>query len=202
LQAFYSWIDRLRAAAPDDRAEVEAKIWAEYGVEKAVFALDMSQFSLFVRRNGILAYLGLIREMQQATVPVVESAGGHVVKCEADNLLALFDTPQQAIAAGVSINRLLDARRAQASDRPLEVSIGIDFGRILWIQGADCFGDPVNLAFKLGEDLAHAREILVTDRVREALGESTPYPIEELRMSISGLELTAYRVHYSATRPA
>lgn len=201
MQAFFSWIDRLRAASPAERPDVEAQIWAEYGVEKAVLALDMSQFSLFVRRNGILAYLGLIREMQQVTVPLVEFAGGHVVKCEADNLLALFDTPAQAIEAGVAINRVLDARRAEASDRPLEVSIGIDFGRILWIKGADCFGDPVNLAFKLGEDLAHAREILVTDRVRDALGESTPYPIEELKLSISGLELTAYRVGYSATRP-
>lgn len=201
MQSFFAWIDKLRAATPEDRPAVESQIWAEYGVDRAVLALDMSQFSLYVRRNGILAYLSLIREMQQVATPLVQAAGGHVVKCEADNLMALFPGPAAAIDAAVAINRALEERRREAADRPLAVSIGIDFGRILWIKGADCFGDSVNLAYKLGEDLAQPGEVLVTDRVRELLDATTPYPIEELKMSISGLELTTYRVNYAA-RPA
>lgn len=200
-QDFYARIDQLRGAALADRAAMEAQIWADYGVEKAVLALDMSHFSLFVRRNGILAYLGLIREMQLLAGPLVEASSGHVVKCEADNLMALFDAPIQAIEAAVAIHHALEQRAARTNDRTLEVSIGIDFGRILWIRGADCFGDSVNLAYKLGEDLAHGGEVLVTDRARETLAASPPYPLEELRMSISGLEFTVYRVVY-ASRPA
>lgn len=198
---FYARIDQLRGASLADRADLEAKIWAEYGVEKAVLALDMSHFSLYVRRNGILAYLGLIREMQLLATPLVEASAGHVVKCEADNLMALFDSPALAIQAAAAIHGALEIRAANAGDRALEVSIGIDFGRILWIRGADCFGDSVNLAYKLGEDLAHSGEVLVTDRARATLPASLPYPLEELRMSISGLEFTVYRVVYTP-RPA
>ena len=63
MQAFLALVDRLNEARAEERARVEAEIWERFGVEQALLALDMSQFSLSVRRSGILPYLGLIRRM-------------------------------------------------------------------------------------------------------------------------------------------
>jgi class 3 adenylate cyclase len=42
------------------------------------------------------------------------------------------------------------------------VAVGIGYGEILDLDAMNCFGDEVNMAFKLGEDVARGLEILVT----------------------------------------
>ena len=39
------------------RQHIEAQLWDEYGMESAVFVLDMSGFSLLTRKYGIVHYL-------------------------------------------------------------------------------------------------------------------------------------------------
>ena len=192
MQSFFALIDHLNSCAEDERARVQERVWSAFGVEKAILALDMSEFSLSVRRSGILPYLGQIRRMQVTTAPIVRECGGEVVKYVADNLMAVFPDGAEAVRAAVMINRELPA-----SDTGPAVSIGIDHGRFLMIPGADCFGDPVNVAYKLGEDLARPGEILVTAAVRARLGEKAGHELREQQVSISGLEFVAYSVVYS-----
>jgi len=52
----------------------------------------------------------------------------------------------------------------------------------------------VNVAHKLGEDLARAGEILVTAEAARRLGAEPGVRLEPLSFSISGLELRAFRV--------
>jgi len=195
VRAFYVLIDRMNAAAGDERARIEQLIRDIFEVEKAVFALDMSGFSLTVRREGILAYLGMIRRMQQITAPLVTRFGGEVVKFEADNLFALFDVPADAARAALAINRAL-AEEAGTQGRPIRVSIGIDFGPILSVPGSDCFGDTVNTACKLGEDIAEAGEVLMTRAARDRLDADVlaEVDIEDLTLSVSGIEIQTARV--------
>jgi class 3 adenylate cyclase len=44
--------------------------------------------------------------------------------------------------------------------------VGLGFGKVLRIGDADVFGAEVNATSKLGEDIAKAWEILVTDTVK------------------------------------
>lgn len=44
----------------------------------------------------------------------------------------------------------------------LAFSVGIDVGDLLLLETEDCFGDAVNLAYKLGEDIARPGEVMVT----------------------------------------
>jgi class 3 adenylate cyclase len=193
VRAFYVLIDRMNAAEPDERPRIEQMIRENFEVEKAVFALDMSGFSLTVRRDGILAYLGLNRRMQLITGPCVARFGGEVVKFEADNLFALFDRPDDAVRAALAINRAL---RDEPRDRAIRVAIGIDFGRLLSVPGSDCFGDPVNIASKLGEDLAEADEVLLTRAASERLTPEllAEVDLEEITLSIAGIEIHTSRV--------
>ena len=193
MREFYALIDRMNAAAPDERLQIESDIRKQFEVQKAVFALDMSGFSLTVRRDGILAYLGMIRRMQNITSPIIVEFGGVLVKHEADNVLALFDRPADAVRAALKINEQL---LMQGSDRLIRVSIGIDFGRLLSIDGADCFGDPVNTACKLGEDIAQAGEILISHAARVQLDEQflAHAEVTDLMLSIAGIHIPAARV--------
>lgn len=185
MNAFFSLIDQLNRH-PQQKEELESLIWQTFGARKAILALDMSGFSLTVRREGILAYLRQIRRMQEAALPLVRQCMGDIVKCEADNLMAVFDHCPDAVNAAVAINRA-----CAAIGQP--VSIGIDYGHILLIPATDCYGDAVNLAFKLGEDIARADEVLLTDAVRQQLEPGLP-SLKEEHFSISGLDLRVWRV--------
>ncbi len=192
MQAFLALVDRLNGASAEERARVEAEIWDRFGVEKALLALDMSQFSLSVRRSGILPYLGLIRRMPAVTAPLVQHHGGAVVKYAADNMIAIFDTPAEAVQAAVEINRAI----VEGGER-FQVAIGVDHGRFIRGDGADSYGDAVNGACKVGEDVAAAGEILLTAAARERLAEAFPYPLKEQRVSVSGLEVRVFAVEYA-----
>ena len=76
-------------------------------------------------------------------------------------------------------------------------SIGIDFGEVLLIEHADCFGDAVNLAYKLGEDIGRPGEVLVTQAVHDQLRGGTGLAgvqLQEATVSVSGLAVVAYTV--------
>lgn len=197
MKSFFALLDRLNVAPDESRADIERFIWETFQCDKAVLALDMSGFSTSVRRNGILPYLCQIRRMQLLTGPVLRDYDGELVKYEADNLLAVFDDPRQAVEAAIAINRIvLTSSPSSRAGSPLEVCIGIDYGRLLLVPGTDCFGDPKNIAYKLGEDVARPGEILITKEMRERLGENPPFQLEEMVLSLSGLELVAYKVLY------
>lgn len=191
MQSFFALIDHLNTCAAAERGRVEELVWNAFGVERAVMALDMSDFSLMARRSGILPYLAQIRRMQVVTAPIVRDCGGEVIKHMADNLTAVFPDGREAVRAAVGINQAL--RRTEGAP---QVSIGIDYGRFLMVQGADCYGDPVNVAYKLGEDLARPGEILITANVRARLGPEAE-ALREQQVSISGLEFLAYSVAYA-----
>lgn len=189
MRAFFAVIDRYAEAGAAERDALENDIWQLYGTDRAILALDMSEFSLTVRRDGILSYLCRIRRMHAITEPVVKDRGGEVVKYEADNLLAAFADADQALAAAVTMReRLLQDRLAQP------VSIGLGFGRILLIPGVEAHGDAVNVAFKLGEDVAVTGEILASREFVEALREPASQMADPQNISIAGLQLQAYRI--------
>jgi class 3 adenylate cyclase len=187
MQAFLALVDRLNEARGEERARVESEIWERFGVERAILALDMSQFSLSVRRAGILPYLGLIRRMQALTGPIVARHGGAVVKYTADNMIATFARVGEAAAAAIEINRAI----SQGGER-FSVSMGVDFGRFLLIDGSDCYGDPVNVACKLGEDVAGPGEVLVTAAARAGLEAAFPHALRDQKVSVSGLEVYVF----------
>ncbi len=195
MERFYARIDALDGLDPVSRAQAEERLRADYEVELAILVLDLSGFSMRVRRGGIVPHLRRIRRMQSLATPLVRGAGGQTVKCEADNLLAVFAGARAAVEAALAIHDALAANPGgPGPDDVLSAGIGIDFGRFLHIPGKDAFGDPVNVAHKLGEDLARGGETLVTAEVRDRLGEAPDLLAEPLAFSISGLDLVAHRI--------
>ena len=71
--------------------------------------------------------------------------------------------------------------------------MGVGFGPVLVVDDDTVYGDEMNLACKLGEDLAERGEVLLTPRAREALGDAT-WRFVARQFSISGLDLPAFRL--------
>ena len=85
------------------RQEIESIVWDNYGREGAIFILDMSGFSRTTKSHGIVYYLSMVKKMQRVVEPIVQARSGHMVKFEADNAFAFFETSDQAVQAAIDI---------------------------------------------------------------------------------------------------
>lgn len=168
---------------------LEERLWEEFGAEKAVFILDMSGFSLTVQRYGVVHYLSMIRRMQLTVEPIINKHGGCVIKFEADNCFAVLDDVESAIKAGIEVNQALKTENENTPNEfNIHVACGIDFGKILIIDNQDFFGNAVNCACKLGEDLAGRGEIYVAQDAFDSVPKDT-FDSKVLNLNISGIQL-------------
>jgi adenylate cyclase len=179
------------------RKEIEAELWNEYGTELVVFVLDMSGFSMLTRKHGIIHYLSMVRRMQLTTEPIIKSYGGNMIKYEADNCFAVFPHPLAAVQAAISMQHAFTASNILSSeDHDIHLACGIDYGKLLMIGNDECFGDPVNRASKMGEDVAASGEILVTKEAMEMIPAEAGIKSREISISISGITIPAYAIDY------
>jgi len=179
---------------PERRGEIARNIETMFAQDKAVLVLDMSGFSRTTRHHGIVSFLLMIHQMKLLARPAIEANRGLLVKAEADNLFCLFDTVADAIgAAGEIVRRLNTVNVLLPEDRRLYASVGIGYGRILNVGDEDLYGDEVNLASKLGEDVAERGAVLLTESAQTQLGDTSIHTREEA-LSISGISLVYYVV--------
>jgi len=184
-EALFHRLDQRLADSTIGEAQDRA-IWDECGATRAVLVIDLAGFTRITRARGILHFLTVYRRATALAVPCFEAHGGRCVKREADNLIASFPDVRRAIDSAreiVSRSLVLDATLAE--DDRVRPCIGIGYGKILELED-DLFGDEVNVAFKLGEDVACAREILVTDAAHEAVGDLA---CDERAISLGGLDV-------------
>jgi adenylate cyclase len=182
---------------PDRVAEIDRQVCEAFERKVAILALDMCGFSRLSVEYGIIHYLAMIHQMEQAARPAVAGNGGRVVKQEADNLFAIFDEPSRALEAALDIFRAFEAINSVVPDhRDIFGSIGIGYGNTLVIGDDDLFGEQMNIACKLGEDLAGKMEILLTAAAYEAIPEGR-YRFAPAEFAISGMEIRCYRYEQS-----
>lgn len=178
---------------PERHAEIVTRIQNDFEQELAPLIIDMSGFTRTTHQHGIVAFLLMIRQMHRVCCPAIVEHGGSVIKTEADNLFCMFPDVNSALAAAQDIvQRLETVNVLLPDDRRLYASVGIGWGKILIIDGHDLFGDEVNLACKLSEDIAERNMILFTERAHERLDPGSNTVQREL--SISGLSLRYFEL--------
>ena len=190
----------LKYVYEDDRPKrrrIEEELWDKFGTTKAVLVMDLSRFSTLTQKYGIVYNLSMVRRMQIVSRPIIEQAGGEIVKYEADNCFAMFDDVRSAVRASVAMNHAFDEMNLYTQEEfNIRVGIGIDYGEVLLIGGPDYFGMAVNRASKLGEDVANSGEILITKTAFDILPADAGIEAKPLELSISGLKLDALVIKY------
>ncbi len=182
---------------PERAAEIDQQLHDAFNRKVAVLALDMSGFSRLTAKHGVIHFLAMIHQMALGATPSISGNGGTVIKQEADNLFAIFSHPAQALEAALDIMRVFDAMNTVVpEERAIHVSVGIGYGDTLVIDETDMFGSEMNLACKMGEDIAARGEILLTAAAHAAL-PAERYVCTADTASISALELPYFRFQRS-----
>lgn len=150
-----------RGTDQDTQRRFDQQMWADLGADGAVLVTDLTGFTATTRSRGILHFLAIFRRCQKICVPIINKHGGSMLKQEADDLIGLFEEVEDALGAGIEmIERLDELNAGLAPDEQVGICVGMEYGRFLRLDD-DAFGDPVNVAFKLGEDLADRGEVLI-----------------------------------------
>jgi class 3 adenylate cyclase len=147
--------------------EIDQRLWSECGVQRAVLVTDLTGFTRITKREGILHFLAQFRRVVCMAEPLFEAAEASFWKMEADDLMAAFPSVERAL----EVARVL----AQADFGEVAVCAGIAWGRILQFED-DLFGDAVNVAYKLGEDVAKAGEVLVDENAAQLVADVVEGP--------------------------
>ncbi|MBP9890559.1 MAG: adenylate/guanylate cyclase domain-containing protein [Planctomycetes bacterium] len=177
-----------RAQKGADRDAIDQRIWELFGEDWAVMFTDLSGFSRGVEKFGITHFLQIIYESLRIFSGQIEEHGGVLLKVEGDSMMVLFREAKSALACAIAMQR---AAREYNRDRPPEeqilLCVGLGHGRMLRIGEMDVYGAEVNGASKLGEDVAEAWEILVTEGFKKAVGETALAKLKKLKEAPAGV---------------
>jgi class 3 adenylate cyclase len=182
---------------PDQCEAIDRALWQECGADRAVLVLDMSGFTRITRRRGILHFLSVYRRAHRLTVPLLEAHGGRLLKAEADNVIGVFPDAACALASAVAMMRgAAEANASLGVDDQMLLCIAVGYGHILELQD-DFFGDEVNITFKLGEDVAKAGEVLLTEGgLQDARARGETPVVQERETIVGGVPVRHFAVSY------
>ena len=149
----------------------EAEFSEKYYRERAILSMDMTGYTLSTMRHGELQSLLNILDAQRVVIPVLQEFGAELIRCFADDIVALFLEPNAAVDAAFEVHRRIRLFNASplASQDPTQCCAGIGFGRAFAIGPNLAQGDEMNRASKLGENIARASETLITERAYAAI---------------------------------
>lgn len=184
---------QARNEYPEKIAEIDQQIHATFDQDCAILVLDLSGFSRLTIRHGIVHFLAMIHRMAAISTPIIQQHQGRVVKQEADNIFAVFADVAAAVATAIDIFKAFEAvNSGLPNEQDLYAGIGIGYGTTLVVGDDDLYGNEMNLASKLGEDLARQGEILITEAAYSQL-QANAMEWEALPLSVSGLDILAYK---------
>lgn len=165
-------IRRLLISGSQGRDEVETVAQMDKDVGEKMtthgtfFNSDMSGFTRLTKKFGILHFLGMIMKMRSIVRPLVQDAGGKILRYDGDNVIALFPTPQAGANAALRIQQILRQYNSNRhADHRILLKIGLADGEAL-DTGLQLFGHAWDLCEELGEELGEKRQVLMSQSVR------------------------------------
>ncbi len=150
----------------------ESALWEKYCYRRAILSLDMTGFTVTTMREGELQSLLRILDAQKVCAPALQDFNAELIRFFADDIVALFEDPSVALDAAFEVHRRIRIFNESefASDCATECCIGIGYGDVLAIGPNLSQGNEMVQASKLGEDIARANEVLLTEAAFESLG--------------------------------
>lgn len=145
----------------------------------AILAADVVGFSRLVGLNeaGTLANLKAHRD--DLVDPKIAEHGGRLVKATGDGVLVEFPSVVAAVECAVAIQRgMIDRNRGVPKERTIEFRIGVNLDEVV-IDGADIFGDGVNIASRL-EGIAEPGMICISGAVYSQVKSRVDFRFEDL----------------------
>jgi class 3 adenylate cyclase len=152
--------------------EIDREIVASHTREVTLLFTDIVGSTRFYERMGDIEGRQMVQEHNDLLFPVIERAGGRVVKTIGDSIMARFDDPVAAARCAVAMQEAIRARNGAVTDpaRILRVRMGLHWGTAV-VDEKDLYGDTVNTAARV-EALADGDEILISGQLAEKIREA------------------------------
>jgi class 3 adenylate cyclase len=164
---------------------------------KAVLFADVSDSSALYYKLGDAAAHNIIHACIDALSSLLPQYEGTLVKTLGDAIFCVFPSPDLAVrAAGHMQSQVCGSC---AANHRVSIHIGIAYGPVL-VQGADVFGDTVNVAAYLTKVAMH-EQILMTEATGSALApelKSSVRPIFRTVLKGATQESSVYQVLWRA----
>ena len=189
-QSIFEAVRELDGAGTSTSAAEEA-LWEQFGDRRAVLVFDACGFTRLTRSHGIVRYLERLIEVRSRVRPILERFGCLGFRTEADNIYAQFPGAGEALDAAIASCEDLESSPVglgtDGVEEHMRRATGISFGEILCCPVHGAFGDAMNLASKLGEDVAGPGEVLLTRAAWSSLPEDRRRSFMKRSVSICGL---------------
>lgn len=168
----------------------------------AIMFTDIAGYTPLSQKDEFAA-LRLVRDQDRLVRGLLEIHQGRLVKSIGDGLLIDFPSALGAVECAVDLQRLIKQRNTREAPPELRVRIGIHLGDVEE-QGADIFGDSVNVASRL-EALAEPGCVCVSEPVYAMVHNKVRLQFENLgSKTLKGVEqpIGVYRVISFEREPA
>ena len=163
------FLRKRNRTAPSKRPELDCKSFPQLFRKRGVVFTDTADFTLRTARDGILHFLMVFDTVAALAGNVVRRTGGEMVKVEGDSLLLRYEDADAAVRSVLELDDAIQAyNRGRPENEQVHFSYGVGYGDVLDTDH-DMFGLEVNLASKMGEDLAEPGEALLTPSACAAL---------------------------------
>ncbi len=137
----------------------------------------------------------LLDDHRDVVLPVLQGKGGRLIKTIGDAFLMVFDSPTDAVLAGIQAQEALAKHNAAVSeiDR-IEIRIAINTGEVNLVEG-DVYGEPVNIAARI-EGVAEAGEVYFTESVYLSMNKTEVPSAEVGLLQLKGIpeKVRVYKV--------
>ncbi|HTL48023.1 MAG TPA: RDD family protein [Verrucomicrobiae bacterium] len=128
-----------------------------------VMFTDMKGFTIRTSSQSREETRQMIERHREILLPVITRLGGRLIKEIGDAFLVVFDSPTDAVLAGVALQETLAKHNAGAPKDRIEVRIAVNSGEVIMEKG-DVYGEAVNIAARV-QAHAEANEIYFTEAV-------------------------------------
>ncbi len=129
-----------------------------------ILLVDLKGFTPRVAASSRQEVLKLLGEFRKPIILAMDRWGGRIVKEIGDAFLVTFESPTNAVTAGVHLQKFFkDRNRGLPEAECVEVRVAIHSGEIEEVPG-DVLGDAVNTASRV-EDVTEIGEVYFTESV-------------------------------------
>lgn len=137
----------------------------------------------------------MLDEHRAVVLPLLEGGGGTLIKTIGDAFLMTFESPTNAVLAGVAVQEALaKLNEGRVADDRLDIRIAINAGEVNLVEG-DVFGEPVNITARI-EGIAEAGQVYFTEAVYLAMNKAEVPSSEVGLVQLKGIpeKIRVYKV--------
>lgn len=143
-----------------------------------VMITDIQGFTDATSRQSRSQTMVLIERHREVVLPVMERFSGKLIKTMGDAFLVTFESPTNAVLAGMGIQEALQQyNSSRPSEEHIEIRVAINSGEVT-LHNGDIYGEAVNITSRL-EGIAEVGEVYFTESVFLSMNK-TEVPSSEI----------------------